>query len=77
MALEYITRIARSPTVKILQKHANFAISQLPKVALWGLPALVGGEWGNLEYDSFFPIKNPVLILGGWVAYPALAHHFK
>jgi len=35
--------ILKTPTAKILKNYAKFAVSQLPKVATWGLPAAMAG----------------------------------
>jgi hypothetical protein len=43
MFQQQLSKLIGHATTQILQNQFNFAVSQLPKVAKWGLPAAVGG----------------------------------
>ena len=74
--LQELSKIIGPATTKILQNQFKFAAAQAPKVALWGLPASVGG-YNKSQITCCGNSFKFFLFVGAWFIYPAIPDSFK
>jgi hypothetical protein len=54
MFQQQLSKLIGHATTQILQNQFKFAVSQLPKVAKWGLPAAVGGIRSAKRFKIYY-----------------------
>lgn len=63
----------QSTSYKILQNRARFWQNQIPKIAPWGFPVVIGG----LSASKFSLHFHERCLIGAWLFYPALTEDYK